>query len=306
MFSWLALSLAAGPFTRAASDNPSRAAQSTGSVSGRVKNAVTGQYLNKARVTVQGTSLLTFTDQSGSYRLAGVPTGSSVLEIFYTGLDEQKVAVTITPNQLVEQDVSLTNATRAEIVKLSSYVVASTRETDIEAIAINEQRFSPNIKNVISTDTMGDPLGGSMGDFLRFLPGVSAAYGALETEGVLIRGFPSNFSIVAVDGVQLAGANAGGERDFTPSRVGVNSFSRVEVTKVPLPSSAADTMSGSINLVSKSAFERSTAELKYRAGISSNQQRFSLQKTPAPDGRRTYKFYPDINLDYTLPITKNL
>ncbi|WP_414661149.1 TonB-dependent receptor domain-containing protein [Horticoccus sp. 23ND18S-11] len=282
----------------------------TGAVEGRVKNAVTGAYLNNARVSVPGTTLLAFTDESGTYRLAGVAAGAVTLEVFYTGLDPQAAAVTVAAGQSVERNVDLTSVARygddAKVVKLDSYKVASTRETDIEAIAINEQRFAPNIKNVISTETLGDPLGGSMGDFLRFLPGVSAAYGALETEGVLIRGFPSNYSVVALDGVQLAGANLSGERDFTPSRIGVNSVSRVEVTKVPLPSTPADTMSGSINLVSKSAFERSRAELKFRAGLSSNEQSFAFKKTPAPSNKRTYKVYPDLSFDYTLPIGKRL
>ena len=278
-------------------------------VTGRVKNRATGAYLNNARVSIPGTRLLTFTDESGTYQLTGVPAGECMLEVFYTGLDVQQVSVAAVGGQAVEVDVALTSAARygpSGVVELDPYKVASSRETDIEAIAINEQRFAANIKNVVSTETLGDPLGGSMGDFLRFLPGVSAAYGALETEGVLIRGFPSNLSVVSFDGVQLAGASASGGRDFSPSRIGVNSISRVEVTKVPLPSTAADTMSGSINLVSKSAFERSAAELKYRAGLSSNEQRFALSRTPAPDNARTYKVYPDLGFDYTLPISRHL
>ena len=282
----------------------------TGTIEGRVKNAVTGAYLSNARVTVPGTALLTFTDESGIFQLAGVTPGRVMLEIFYTALDPQTITVNVAPGQTVETAVDLTSVARygeaAKVVRLDSYKVASSRETDIEAIAINEQRFAPNIKNVISTETLGDPLGGSMGDFLRFLPGVSAAYGALETEGVLIRGFPSNLSVVSYDGIQLAGANLSGERDFTPSRIGVNSISRVEVTKVPLPSTPADTMSGSINLVSKSAFERSSAEFRYRAGLSSNEQTFSLKKTPDAGYKRNYKIYPDLNFDYTLPINKRL
>ncbi len=282
----------------------------TGAIGGRVKNAATGAYLHNARVALAGTNQLVFTDESGMFRMTEIAVGNVTLEVFYTGLDTQTVALAVLPGETTERDVGLTSAARygdeAGVVKLKSYKVASSRETDIEAIAINEQRFAPNIKNVISTETLGDPLGGSMGDFLRFLPGVAAAYGALETEGVLIRGFPSNLSVVSYDGVQLAGANLSGERDFTPSRIGVNSISRVEVTKVPLPSTPADTMSGSINLVSKSAFERSTAEFRYRAGMASNEQTFSLKKTPDAGYKRNYKVYPDLNFDYTLPLSRQL
>ncbi|HUR58164.1 MAG TPA: carboxypeptidase regulatory-like domain-containing protein, partial [Opitutaceae bacterium] len=48
----------------------------TGSISGRVLNEATSQYLNNARVTVKGTDITTFTDSTGSFRISGVPTGT--------------------------------------------------------------------------------------------------------------------------------------------------------------------------------------------------------------------------------------
>ena len=286
------------------------AATPTAAITGRVSNAATGAYLHRARIAVRGTGFIAFTDETGTYRLSGIPAGMVTLEFFHTGLDPRSEEAELMPGATLERDIALSSAARhgagGPALKLDPFRVAESRETDVEAIAINEQRFSPNIKNVISTDTLGDPLGGSVGDFLRFVPGVSAAFGALETEGVLIRGFPGNLSVVSLDGAQLAGANPAGDRTFTPSRVGVNSISRVEVTKVPLPSTPADTMSGSLNLVSKSAFERSRAELRYRAGLSSNQQSFAWRRTANASNRRAYPFFPDISLDATLPLGPRL
>src|SRR5690606_30012911 len=48
---------------------------STGAVSGRVKNAVTGLYLSNARIAVQGTDQIAFTDDSGAYNLVGLKSG---------------------------------------------------------------------------------------------------------------------------------------------------------------------------------------------------------------------------------------
>ncbi|MDO8542538.1 MAG: carboxypeptidase-like regulatory domain-containing protein, partial [Opitutaceae bacterium] len=45
----------------------------TGTIEGRVVNTRTGEYLELARVTVIGTTLETFTDSSGQYRLSNVP-----------------------------------------------------------------------------------------------------------------------------------------------------------------------------------------------------------------------------------------
>ncbi len=58
--------------------------------------------------------------------------------------------------------------------------------------------------------------------------------------------------------------------------------------------------------MSKSAFERSRAEFKYRIGVTSDDQRFALGKTPDPSGKSSSKLYPDFDFDYTLPLGKNL
>src|SRR5688572_25753683 len=63
--------------------NASAAAQQTGAIFGRVKNSATGQYLNKARVTVKGTDIVTLTDEFGAYRIVNVPAGTKTLEVFY-------------------------------------------------------------------------------------------------------------------------------------------------------------------------------------------------------------------------------
>ena len=132
------------------------AAAAPASLSGRVQNVVTGQFLNNARVSVRGTDLVAFTDQSGTYLLPRVPAGKVALEVFYTGLDPQSATLEVAPGRSVTRDFDLTSVARygdsSRVVKLDAFTVASGRETDADAIAINEQRFAPNIKNVVSAD----------------------------------------------------------------------------------------------------------------------------------------------------------
>ena len=143
-----------------------------------------------ARVAIRGTNLETLTDALGEYRVAQVPAGSLIeVSASFADLEPQTVPVRLTPGQVLRQDFALARREKRDdgsVVVLDVFTVKE-REMNGQAIALQERRTAPNLKNVISTETLGDPLGGSMGDFLRFLPGVSAAYGALETEGVLIR-----------------------------------------------------------------------------------------------------------------------
>ena len=291
------------------------ATQSAGAISGRIQNIATGQYLNNARVEVKGTDLVVFSDQTGSYRLTGVPSGPTILEVFFTGLDPLEVPVTIRPGEVAEQDVNLTSSSRygadaSGTVKLDPFVVATARETDGTAIAINEQRFAPNIKNVIAADALGDVMDGNVGEFLKFMPGMTAEYDR-ESGGsvasVSVRGFPTAQAVVSGDGLQMAntGNPTGSSRVFQFTQVSINNISRIEVTKVPMPSTPADSMSGSIDMISKSAFERKSAEMRYSVGLSGNARTMSLHKVPHTTDEMVYKVLPSLTFDYTLPVTKN-
>ena len=52
----------------------------TGTLTGRVQNEVTGQYLNNARVSIKGTDRSTLTDEFGTYLFAQIPSGAVVVE----------------------------------------------------------------------------------------------------------------------------------------------------------------------------------------------------------------------------------
>jgi hypothetical protein len=67
-----------------------------GTIEGRVINTRNGEYLEKARLTIEGTQLETFTDSSGQYRFSGVPAGPVKVRVFFTGLDVQSEPVLVT------------------------------------------------------------------------------------------------------------------------------------------------------------------------------------------------------------------
>jgi iron complex outermembrane recepter protein len=283
---------------------------STGTVTGRVQNVVTGNYLNKARVAVKGTDLVAYSDEFGTYRLVDVPPGAVTLEVFYTDLDMQQVPVTVAAGATVERNIELTSTARyganTDVVKLDSFRVTSDKETDAQAIAINEQRFAPNIKNVMATDELGDVLGSNVGEFLKFIPGLTAEYSEVEIIGVSVRGIGGSMTAFTSDGAAMVSANAAPGRNFNMNTLALNNISRIEVTKVPTPSTPADSLAGSVNMVTKSAFERSKARLNYGFTVIANSENLTWKKTPHSNGDHpTRKIQPGFEFDYTLPVNKN-
>src|SRR5690606_15796684 len=140
-----------------------------------------------------------------------------------------------------------------------------------------EQRFSPNIKNVIETDAFGDIAEGNVGEFLKFLPGVTVDYVAADVRTVSVRGFPPAYTVVTVDGFRMASSASGaGSRIFEFEQVSINNASRIEVAKVPTPSSQANGIGGAVNMIGKNAFERKSGQFNYRLTFNMNHEDLDL------------------------------
>src|SRR5207249_11651468 len=118
--------------------------------------------------------------ESGTYLINDAPAGEIIIEVFYTGLAPQAIALNVPSGQRVKRDVQLSSGALhgadTSVVKLDSFVVASSRETNAMAIANNEQRFAPNVKLVVSADSFGDVMDGNVAEMMKFLPGVTALY----------------------------------------------------------------------------------------------------------------------------------
>ena len=284
----------------------------TGSVIGRVQNEVTGRYLNNALVKVKGTDIETLSDEAGRFRITNVPAGSATLEVFYTGLERQNVTINVIPSQEITTNVNLAPPGGAA-VKLDAFVVASTKETDQANIAINEQRFAANIKTIVSTGDLSEHGDGNIAEFLKFVPGLSGTPGQRGDVGTLsVRGFPEEYTQITQDGADQANAplSGNGREVSLRSTMSITNLARIEVTKVPTPSTGADTMAGSVNLVSKSAFEAPKQEFRYTATIAgehdsiidffSGKKKYDLWS----DGK-SYFAFPAFTFTYTNPVTEN-
>ena len=289
-----------------------RPAEARGTVAGRVQNAVTGNYLNNVRVALRGTARVVFTNENGDFVLNDVPAGEAVLEVFHTGFPTLAVAVPVSAGQRVERDIPLGAAgTAGSAVQLDSFVVASSRETNAMAIANNEQRFAPNVKLVVAADSFGDVMDGNVAEMMKFLPGVTALYDRSGDQTaaarISVRGLGAAMATVSTDGAQLANTSnvTGNSRFFDFSQMSINNLARVEITKVPTPATPADSLAGSINLVSKSAFERKGASFNYNVDFTGTSLRPQLHRTPFLDDTKIYKIRPGFQFDYTLPVNRN-
>jgi iron complex outermembrane receptor protein len=237
---------------------PSLVAQEN--VTGRVSNAATGKHLEGARVEIQGTGRVAYTDFEGLYRFTQVAPGNINLAISYTGLSPQVVPVAVTAGAANRGDIELTS----DIYTLGKMVVAGEREGN--ALAITLQRQSAGVKSVIATDAFGSH-GVNPADLVARLPGVFGDNDGSGIRYIQIRGMDKNLNTTTMDGNRLAdAASAGSTREVQFTAISADTIERIEVTKSPTPEMDADSIGGAINFVSKSAFDRKGRQLSAQVG----------------------------------------
>ena len=293
--------------------SPSAAQSVAGTIEGRVLNKRNGEYLENARVTVDGTGLEAFTDPIGQFRITNVPAGSATIRVFFTGLDVQNATVNVAPGATVQRDFTLDAMHRpgaskdGSVVKLSEFVVAASKEMDGAAIAINEQRFAHSIKNVVAADEFGAVSDGNVGEFLKFLPGMAVNTPGGETRTLMLNGAPSNNVPVTLGGFNLASAaSSSTSRRFEMDQFSLNNISRIEILHTPTPESPGSALAGSINMVPRSAFERSKPVFNISVYMLMRDNVRDFQKTPSslPDVDRNRKVHPALDFSYIAPVNQ--
>ena len=290
-------------------------ASATGTIQGRVLSPVTQEYLRNVEVTIPGTNLAAFTGEDGFYAIANVPAGERSVTVSYTGYDSATARVNVSASTIATRDFELVatgsrsaSATSAPApgapagpVKLTQFIVSSEREGNAKAIM--DQRAAINIKNVIAADNFGDITNGNVGEFIKYMPGVAIDYNQSDARAVRIGGLDPKYVGVSVDGMRMAsaqGAAFGGDsRQFEFEQSSINSVEAIEVNKTLTARMDADSPAGSINLRSRSAFDRKGREVVAQFSISANEYRMTSARVPSPRNELRRVVFPGASLSYS-------
>jgi iron complex outermembrane recepter protein len=256
----LALGLLTLFVNQAAVAQPATASQPTGTVTGRVLNQATGDYLEGARIEL-GNQMVT-SGRGGTYRLQ-LPAGMHQLTVSYTGLDRATVPVQVDAGRTLTRDVALTSGVYA----MEAFTVAGDREGS--ALAITLQREAPNVMNVVAVDHFGRP-NANPADLLQRLPGVVGDITGSEIRDITIRGISGDFNAVTIDGNSMADSgSAGVGRAMQFQHLTTSNVENIELTKAPTPDMNADAIGGRVNLVTTSILDRPPRRtISYSVGTS--------------------------------------
>lgn len=292
LLSILALSLGKAPLHSAAAG---------GIVSGRVANAGTGDYLRNATVSAAGTNITTTTGDGGEYLLADVPAGSVTIRAGYDGLDASEAVADVTAGGRVVVNFDLAGKdyeTDKDLVKMGRFVVSGNREGNAKAVL--EQKNAINMKSVVASDAFGNVSEGNVGEFLKFLPGITMDTVEADMRQVRIRGMDPKYAVVMMDGAPVASAGSSTlTRAFEFEQLSITSIETVELSKTPTPADNASAVAGVINLRSKGAFDHKGRRITVKGSIAANSFQMTTGKTPGWDNQSRRKLQPNLMLSYS-------
>ncbi len=228
-------------------------AADTGTIAGSVTSSSTHNALQGAVVSVAGTNLVTLTNSAGQFVLQNVPAGAVDLAVTYAGFEEAHQKVSANAGASTTADIAMKSS---ETVVMQAFTVESVREG--QALAITQQRNAVNPKNVVAFDEWGVLPTQNVGELASRLPGVMV--GAQDEDNLIlnvsIRGQPTSYTRVNVDGMLTTGVMADG-RSVSLHAFSGSQYEQIEIIAGQTPDKRADSMGGQLNLKTRSPLAQS-------------------------------------------------
>jgi TonB-dependent receptor len=219
-------------------------AESYGSVTGSVRD-VAGAVLQGAQIVLQPTATTVATDSQGNFAIPEVAPGTYTITISYVGFTTSVTTIVVTANKATPVNVGMTVSSNNQQVIVTADLVG-------DALAINEQRTSANILNVM-TDTQIQSLpNANVADAIGRLPGVTLQRNEGEGQYVQIRGTEPRLSNTTIDGVIVPGPDPQ-VRQVDLDTIPAGLVGGIAINKTLSANQDGDAIGGSVDLRIKQA-----------------------------------------------------
>lgn len=236
-----------------------------GTLTGSVVDSDGVRGLQGAQVEIVELDRVTTAGQDGIYRFPDVPAGTYTLRATYAGADEGSTSVSVTETGVSRSDIVLSAGGQdAAILVIGQFANLGS--------SISRQRAADGVSTVLTRDAVGQFPDQNVAEALRRAPGINVLNDQGEGRFVSVRGLDPNLNSTSINGNRVL-ATGGDERaaalDVIPSEL----VESIEIKKTLTPDMDGDTLGGSVEINTTSAFDRRTGFLSVKAEGSYNEQR---------------------------------
>ena len=224
------------------------------SIKGKVTDAVTGEPLVGATVSLDDTKFSTVVNLDGSYVLKNIPAGKYDIKVKYSGYEKDKIKdVEVKSGQDVK---GINFQLKVELKELSSVVVKSSGNADNDKANRKLEKNSDVVQNNLSEKAIQLSPDVTVANSLQRISGISIERSSSgEGRYAIIRGMDQRYNNTLVNGIKIPSPDDKFRyvpMDLFPSDL----LERLEVIKSLTPSMEGDAVGGTMNLVMKNAPEK--------------------------------------------------
>ncbi len=245
-------------------------AQSAGKIVGKVSEATSGTSLPGANVIIVGTTTGTAADLQGNYTISRVAPGTYMVRASYLGYQEKELEVTVQSNRTVVVDFAL-----QESVPQLDAVLVYGEMTRGQAKSLNEQKNSPNIKNVVSSEQFLLFPDRNAAETAARIPGISVSYDQGEGEVITIRGIGPEYNSLTVNGQRIPAPDPDLGRAVGLDLLNQDLMENIVVTKALTPDLDGDAIGGNVNFQMKQAPDAGVFVLNMGGGYNNQHTYFT-------------------------------
>ena len=249
-----------------------------GAISGSISDTQ-GAILPGARVSIDPTDANTVSNNLGQFTITNVPAGSYTIKVSYLGFQDATSKITVVSGQMLQYTPALSPATQNQQV-----VVTSGRAYG-DAEAINEQRTSDNILNILPAAVITSLPNANVADALGRLPGVTLERDEGEGKYVQIRGTEPRLSNLTIDGMNVPSPE-GGVRQVKLDTIPADLVESVQINKTLQANQEGDAIGGNVNIVTKTAGDGPNVVLYGAGGFTPIDNTVPVAQSSATVGKR--------------------
>ncbi len=245
-------------------------AQADGRVEGRFVTEESKLAIQGALIRLEELNLETTTRRDGSFVFPPVKSGQYTMTVQYLGAETQTRKVTVVDSQILAEQFQLPSTRATEHMLVVGQAAGINR-------ALNKQRISDSIISVVNADAIGQLPDANAAEALRRVPGVSIELDQGEGRKVSVRGLSPDLNSVTVNGVTVP-SPSNGDRSVNLDVVPSDLLESLEVTKALTPDMDGNSVGGTVNIKSLSAFDRD--DLFYKLTVEGSHDENTRQESP--------------------------
>ena len=198
-----------------------------------------------AQIVLQPTATTVASNAQGNFLIQNVSPGTYTVTISGVGFSNSVSTIVVHAGQNTLVDATMKVSSTREQVEVNANLQG-------DVAAINEQRTSPNILDVMTAETIQDLPNQSVATVLGRMPGVTVQINEGEPQYVQIRGTEPRLSNTTVDGLLLPGPDPQ-VRQVDLWAIPGDLVGAVEINKTLSANQDGDAIGGSVNLTMRQA-----------------------------------------------------